>query len=75
MRARRRSNSKPPPNWGNAAGNGRPSTGSARRWEIWAQQAAAGRRPCFAGEQRFTCDEADCPWRDECRDLRAEWHR
>ncbi|MFO7551816.1 MAG: hypothetical protein R6W80_10440 [Haliea sp.] len=50
-------------------------TGSARRWDIWAQQAAAGKRPCFASEQRFTCSEANCPWRDECRDLRAEWHR
>lgn len=73
MRTRRHTNSTAPPSREIATGNSR--TGSARRWEIWAQQAAAGRRPCFGGEQRFTCNEADCPWRDECRDLRAEWHR
>lgn len=50
-------------------------TGSARRWDIWARQAAAGKRPCFASELRFTCTETDCPWREECRGLRAEWHR
>jgi hypothetical protein len=48
---------------------------SARRWDIWAQQAASGKRPCFASEHRFTCMEADCPWRNECLGLRAEWHR
>jgi hypothetical protein len=52
-----------------------PSMGSARRWNIWAQQAAAGKQPCFASEVRFNCRELDCPWRAECLDLRAEWQR
>ncbi len=50
-------------------------TRTARRWDIWAQQTAAGRVPCFATELRFNCDELECPWRDECQLLRAEWRR
>lgn len=54
---------------------GRLGTRTARRWDIWAQQAAAGQVPCFATELRFNCDELECPWRDECQLLRAEWRR
>lgn len=74
MRTRRNNASGSSPDRACSAERARPG-GSARRWEIWAQQAAAGKRPCFASEQRFTCREADCPWHDECRDLRAEWQR
>ncbi len=55
--------------------NDRARTRTARRWEIWAQQAAAGKVPCFATELRFNCEELHCPWREECQLLRAEWRR
>ncbi len=28
-----------------------------------------------ATESRFSCKDTQCPWRDECLGLRAEWHR
>lgn len=75
MRPRRSNDNSSLPSRNRAPDSGRQRIGSARRWQIWAQQAAAGKRPCFASELRFTCTEAECPWRDECQHLRAEWHR
>ncbi|MFA5495589.1 MAG: hypothetical protein WC247_12500 [Porticoccaceae bacterium] len=48
---------------------------TARRWEIWSQQAQQGVVPCFASDCRFTCGKASCPWWDECQELRVEWRR
>lgn len=48
---------------------------TADRWEIWSLQAEQGIEPCFATERRFTCTDTQCPWRDECLGLQAEWRR
>ena len=46
-----------------------------RRYAIWAKQVAAGHEPCFGTSSRLVCAEADCPYRMECRSLRAPWRR
>lgn len=53
-----------------------PGTGTAsHRWRIWSEQKRLGMKPCFATEQRFLCKKNNCPWWDDCQDLRAEWAR
>lgn len=47
----------------------------SERWNIWRGQLAAGHEPCFATSQRFHCQDVDCPWREQCMRLRAEWLR
>jgi hypothetical protein len=48
-------------------------TSTGRRWRVLSEQIAAGHEPCFSSDRRYTCGEPDCPWRDECRTLRATW--
>lgn len=45
------------------------------RWHVWAQQVRDGGIPCFATDERNTCDEHDCPWRPQCLARRAAWKR
>lgn len=52
-----------------------PTSRTAYRWRVWSEQAKQGIDPCFATDQRFTCNQTTCPWWDECQDLRVEWQR
>lgn len=49
------------------------ASATSRRWAVWQLQMARGHRSCFATPERFFCTENDCPFRDECRHLRADW--
>lgn len=49
--------------------------GTARRYAIWEMQVARGQEPCFRTPVRFECETMDCPWREECLDLRAIWRQ
>lgn len=42
---------------------------------VRAIQRRLGQLPCFAGEERFTCLEDGCPWRNDCFTPIAEWRR
>jgi len=48
---------------------------TARKWQIRAMQLQMGMEPCFSTEYRHVCRDTDCPWRDQCKVLRAEWRR
>lgn len=48
---------------------------ASRRWTVWQRQVRAGHVPCFGTPERFFCSDADCPFRGECRGLRASWQR
>lgn len=48
---------------------------ASRRWQVWQRQLAAGHVPCFGTPERFFCTEGECPYRAECRGLRAAWNR
>lgn len=52
-----------------------PQSFTSRRWTVWQRQLRAGHVPCFGTPERFFCDEAECPFRAECRSLRANWQR
>lgn len=42
---------------------------------VRAIQRREGRLPCCGSDLRYTCTDTDCPWRDECFKLIAEWLR
>lgn len=42
---------------------------------VRAIQRRLGQAPCFAGEERFSCTDHGCRWREDCFMLIAEWRR
>ncbi len=39
---------------------------------VWAIQRARGKAACFLSENRMSCREHDCQWRQECLKLVVE---
>lgn len=38
-------------------------------------QVRLGEQPCCGTDQRYTCRQYDCPWRNTCVRLLAAWQR
>jgi hypothetical protein len=47
----------------------------SKRLLVQAIQRAEGHVACFLADERFSCRESGCEWRDECLKLTAAWRR